>query len=255
MSTECKPFRIVYEFNFPGGARKNFSMDFDPVTHALIAKTNYKTIPSWTSLEFRKCNLCPLDSEVVSFCPVAFNISGVMTSFGPHVSTEKCFVRCLTFQRSYSRTSDVMSGLASILSLIVFSSPCPYLENLRSLARFHLPFFTPEESLVRIISFYLLSQYFVHKKSGKPDWDLKKLNESFVWLKMIQEGMMARTKGRFEGDACVNALHSFHVMIQFISFEIESSLECIETFFGASDFDSESIIPFDAFQSALKKKV
>lgn len=245
MTTECKPFRTIYEFNFPGGSKKTFTMDFDPVSHELLSKLNFRVIPGWTSLEYRKCPECPLDSEVFSYCPVAYNISGVMTSFGSLVSTEKCFVRCITYQRSYSRMTDVMTGLSSILSLIVFSSPCPYLEGMRPLARFHLPFFTPEESLVRVVSFHLLSQYFVHKKGGVPDHGLKKLNESFISLKMIQEGMMARTRGMFIGDACVNALHSFHVMIQFIGYELESVLECLEPFFGTFSPVYDDIIPFD----------
>ncbi|WP_027357803.1 DUF6901 family protein [Desulforegula conservatrix] len=231
MSTDCKPFRVVYEFNFAGGAKKSFSMDFTHDTYEIIVRRNYKDIPEWAKLEYRKCPKCPVDPETVAYCPVAFNISGLMHSFGSMVSTEKCFVRCVTYQRSYSKMTDVMSGLASALSLITLSSPCPYLAPFRSLARFHMPFFTPEESLVRTISFYLLSQYFTKKNCGSPDWKLEKLDKAFEYLKMLQDGMMSRTKGVFEGDACVNAMHSFHVMIEFISFEIESSLECLESFF------------------------
>lgn len=248
MSTDCKPFRVIYEFNFAGGAKKTFSMDFTHETHEIIVRGNYKDIPEWANLEYRKCPKCPLDPEMVTFCPVAFNISRLMHSFGPMVSTEKCFVRCVTYQRSYSKMTDVMSGLTSALSLVTLSSPCPYLLPLRSLARFHMPFFTPEESLVRTISFYLLSQYFTKKKGGSPDWELEKLNKIFGFLKMVQEGMMSRTKDVFEGDACVNALHSFHVMIEFISFEIESAVECLESYFYHGQSGSVDPMSLDSFR-------
>lgn len=231
MSTDCKPFRIVYEFNFPGGARKSFSLDFNPENHEVINKTRMTDIPGWASLEYKKCPECSLDPETNLFCPVALNMSGMLQSFSQMVSTEKCFVRCTTFQRSYSKMTDVMSGLASALSVIILSSPCPFLVHARPMARFHLPFFTPEESIVRMISFYLLSQYFALKKGKNPDWQLEKLNRSFAGLTMVQEWMMERIKGIFAGDACINALHTFHVMVQFISFEIESSLECLESYF------------------------
>jgi len=254
MSTDCKPFRVIYEFNFPGGEKKVFSMDFSHETHEIIVRRNYRDIPGWASLEYRKCPKCPLDSESIAFCPVAFNISGLMKTFGPVVSTEKCFVRCVTHQRSYSKMTDVMSGLTSVLSLIILSSPCPYLLPIRPLARFHLPFFTPEESLARTISFYLLSQYFAKKRGDVPDWELEKLNKSFELLKMVQDGMMSRTKGFFEGDACVNALHSFHVMIEFISFEIDSAIECLESSFCQGQAGSIAPIFLDPFSSPLMRK-
>lgn len=231
MSTDCKPFRITYEFNFPGGGRKSFSMDFNPENHEIIYRKKTGLIPGWASLEYKKCPECSLDPETEPYCPVALNMCEVLHSFSQMISTEKCFVRCTTFQRSYSKMTDVMSGLSSALAVIILSSPCPFLVHARPMARFHLPFFTPEESIVRMISFYLLSQYFVLKKGEKPDWGLEKLNRSFTGLTMVQEGMMERVKGAFAGDACINALHTFHVLVQFISFEIESSLECLEHYF------------------------
>lgn len=255
MSTDCKPFRVIYEFNFPGGEKKLFSMDFNHETHEIIVKRSYRDIPDWASLEYKKCPKCPLDSETIAFCPVAFNISGLMKTFGPMVSTEKCFVRCVTYQRSYSKMTDVMTGLTSALSLVTLSSPCPYLLPLRPMARFHMPFFTPEESLARTISFYLLSQYFVNKRGDAPDWELEKLNKAFEFLKMVQEGMMNRTKGAFKGDACVNALHSFHVMIEFISFEIDSAIECLESFFCQGQPGSGDPMSLDPFSALLLQKL
>lgn len=247
MSTDCKPFRIIYEFNFAGGIKKAFTMDFDPETHEFIARRNSGYISDWARLEYKKCPECPLDAERIAFCPVAFNISGILNFFSPMTSTERCFVRCITYQRTYSKTTDSMSALSSALAPIIFSSPCPFLVHVRPLARFHLPFFTPEESLVRSISFYLLSQYFVSRKKKKPDWDLAGLNLLFDKLKMVQSGMMRRSKNIFEGDACINAIHSFHVMLEFVAFEIDSAVECLESSFYSSKayrISEDSLKPF-----------
>jgi len=60
--------------------------------------------------------------------------------------------------------------------------------------------------LSRILSTYLLAQYFRQKKGLEPDWALKNLKEIYENIRILNRAIKKRLKKVGEGDANVNAL-------------------------------------------------
>ena len=116
--------------------------------------------PDWTYLADHQCSCCALDKKNVTHCPIAVNISELVTAFKDMVSHESCNVSCITAERTVTKNTLVQDGLSSIMGIIMATSGCPTMDILKPMARFHLPFATVDEAMFRSISVYLLRQYF-----------------------------------------------------------------------------------------------
>lgn len=80
-----------------------------------------------------------------------------------------------TEDRAYLKVASLQEGLQGIFGLIMATSGCPHMDFLKPMARFHMPFSSSIETMVRTTSLYLLKQYF-NLKDGKPaDFLLKGL--------------------------------------------------------------------------------
>ena len=86
------------------------------------------------------------------------------------------------------------------------------------MARFHLPFATSEETIVRSISFHLLRQYLELKKGHRPDMDLAELDEQYKKIEKVNLGILGRIRTTsLSGDSDANAiihLHSFTTLLE-----------------------------------------
>lgn len=89
------------------------------------------------------------------------------------------------------------------------------------MAYFHLPFSSVEETSVRSTSLYLLKQYYVWKAGGKPDWDLEKLNQHYLDVRQVNQGILKRLRSLSKkGDADLNAL----VILDDFAFNLDMSI-------------------------------
>ena len=86
------------------------------------------------------------------------------------------------------------------------TSGCPVLDKLRPLVRTHLPFATLEETTYRVISMYLLAQYFLHQGGREPDWTLKGLPKIYEEIQTVNRCFNERISSVQIGDAASNAL-------------------------------------------------
>jgi len=80
------------------------------------------------------------------------------------------------------------------------------MEKLKPMVRYHLPFATEEETVYRVLSMYLLSQYFLQKRGIKPDWEMKKLVEVYRDVELVNRGLCKRISNSTTEDGCVNAV-------------------------------------------------
>jgi hypothetical protein len=78
---------------------------------------------------------------------------------------------------------------------------------------------------------YLLGQYFVHRKHGEPDLDLKRLDEHFDRVRQVDECLLARIRSVSKKDADDNALVALHAMADILSMQIEYKLKNLEYLF------------------------
>jgi len=224
-------YHLRYEFRFDKGTVELFDIPVDSKS-LLLLWPRLERPPAWTKLEYKQCLCCTLEKEAEPYCPVAENVSKVVSHFTSIISHARCIVSCKTPERTYLKKTSVMEGLSSVLGIIIATSRCPIMEMFRPMARFHLPFSTVEETLIRSTSFYLLRQYFKHNKKKAPDFNLNHLQEHYKKLKLLNESLLARINGLKGQDSDKNALLVFHSISEILALEIETHLQSIEYLFS-----------------------
>jgi hypothetical protein len=226
---------ILYRLHFRDGSERAYKIELDKKTFALQEPEN-STYPDWCKLENAKCEHCPLSSEEHEYCPVARNLSDIVNFFKDRVSYEEVEITVATRERTYSKKTSLQVGLFSMFGLIMSTSACPHMDFLKPMARFHLPFSSTEETLFRVTSMHLLSQYFKEDKKGRGDFSFKQLEILYKNISQINRGMLNRISGLSSGDATVNSisiLESFGQMLQMdIMFDLSKVSEIFE---GNSD--------------------
>jgi len=196
---------INYHFTFKDNVKAIFSINLRLRDLSYIPE-NSKPKPSWTRLAYNQCENCPLKADQHPYCPVALNLSDIITKFRDLKSYEKVLLRVETPERVYEKETPLQHGLGSLIGIIMVTSGCPIMHILRPMVRFHLPFATIEETVYRSISCYLLSQYFRSKKGKNPDWNLTGLAGAYNDIQMVNMGMTDRLRSISEEDANANAI-------------------------------------------------
>lgn len=218
-----------YCFDFPNGTKKRFLIRLDGKT--LLLKSTVHTRPDWTVLSYHQCSCCALDNKTVSHCPIAVNISELVTAFKDIVSHEACSVSCITTERVVSKNTLVQDGLSSIMGIIMATSGCPTMDILKPMARFHLPFATVDEAMFRSVSVYLLRQYFTHQQGGTSDFFLKNVKSYYHEIEKVNNGILNRIKHASRLDADRNAIVILNALAQILHMEIEDDFRSLRTLF------------------------
>jgi len=110
--------------------------------------------PEWTELDFHQCSNCPLDKNTHSHCPASLDIKDIASRFSALMSHGEVDVTVITVERDYFKRCDVQTALSSLFGLVLATSACPILAELKSMAIFHLPFASLEETIFRTVGFY-----------------------------------------------------------------------------------------------------
>jgi hypothetical protein len=210
---------VEYEFTLADGRVHRFVVGGDdpgPTTSEL---------PPWTLLTFHQCSNCPLSSETSPRCPAAVDVFRIAERFADKLSYERVHVRVQRGGRTYEIDCDVQTALGSLLGLVMASSGCPILGQLRGLARFHLPFAEFEETLFRTVSLYLLRQYFVARDGGVPDFELAGLAALYDDLQQVNRAFKRRIEGVSPRDASINAVTLLFSLSALVSLSLEGGLD------------------------------
>jgi hypothetical protein len=136
-----------------------------------------------------------------------------------------------TAERTYRKQLALQDGLFGLFGLIMATSDCPFLEFLRPMARFHLPFSNLTETMVRATSFYLLKQYFVAKNGGTPDFELKELRKHYDLLEEVNRGMIERIHSISAADAETNSIVILDTLAQLLSNQLNNKLSDLDSIF------------------------
>lgn len=222
-----KPLSFHYIFKFIDGTSRGFEVSLDPRTLNRIGP-EAQTYPEWTALAFSRCENCPLDARQHEFCPIAVAVSGIVDAFKDHLSYENAYVLVMTAQRDISKNTTVEEGLSSLLGIYMVTSGCPVMEKLKPLVRYHLPFATLHETVVRVTSMYLLIQYFLKRRGKKPDWELKKLEAIYEGVMKVNAGMSLRFKNAAKSDANMTAISTLNKLASLVPFVITDTMDEIE---------------------------
>jgi len=225
---------IEYIFSFDSGKPSlSYTILLDRTT--LIAQPqSWSGEEPWTLLSYHRCSICPLDERKVRNCPIAFNISGLVESFGDMISYEEVDITVKVAERTYVKRVSVQHGLRSILGIYMASSGCPHMNILKPMVRFHLPFASMDETIFRHVATYLLSQYFEHTGGKRPDMDLENLKRRNDLVDQVNRGICRRIEGIADGDANRNALVLLNAIGQILKFDIEEKLNRLRYLFVSS---------------------
>lgn len=221
-----------YKFKFRNGEEKEFIVNLDNRTLNLI-QTVRAFYPEWTELKFFKCPHCSLDGSKNRFCPVAVSLCDLVNSFRNSKSYEEAEVCIETMERKYIKTTRLQEGLSSLIGIYMVTSGCPIMEKLKPMVRYHLPFATGKETTYRVLSMYLVAQYFLYRRGKNPDWKMKNLVTIYEDIRIINRNFSKRLSGAISKDASVNALVTLDCFAQFVTFSItEDMLDEMEMMFN-----------------------
>lgn len=212
-----------YKFSFDNGEKKEFDIVLNESSLEIITEP-HREIPEWAKLDYFPCENCPLIGKV-EYCPVAVNLANFVESFQDIVSYENATMSVETLERTYVKETSVQKGLSSVIGIVMVTSNCPVMDELRPMTRFHLPFATTKETLFRAISYYLTRQYFVMMEGKEPDWKLEKLIEIYKEVSVVNLGISKRIAQASQKDANVNAIVILHSFGDSIGFFIENGLK------------------------------
>ena len=222
--------KIVYDFSFPDGGAKSYTVALDRSTLTLLPAV-HDLPPAWARLENHQCGHCPLKPAEHPYCPVATNLSSLVEFFKDKASCSEATVTVTTEERTYVKQIPLQRGIFGIFGLVMATSSCPYMDFLKPMARFHLPFSTAEETIVRSVSMYLLHQYFVAKRGGAPDLGLEQLETYYENIQKVNDGILERIKGVVQNDADLNAIIILQGFADLLTMAISKDLSKIEPLF------------------------
>ncbi|MBF0206590.1 MAG: hypothetical protein HQK53_06845 [Oligoflexia bacterium] len=218
--------------------KKNFLYQINIDEDTLTYRSKKDSGPEWTKLEYFKCANCPFTPNDHPFCPVALNLAELVDSFKTMYSYEKAKVYVKTAERVYCKYTDLQTGLLSAFGAIMACSGCPHCEIFRPLVRFHLPFASFEETIFRMVSMFIISEYFgsagisTNSSTIKNDIDsssisisaiLRKLKEKYEKIEMVNAGMLERINKFVHTDANKNAFVGLNNFAQIFSIEYDSN--------------------------------
>src|SRR3989339_267458 len=162
--------KYIYKFKLKNGKEKDFEVRLDRNTLNMMYEPK-ESYPRWTELVSFKCPNCPLDEKTVKYCPVITKLFDVIEFFKDSISHEEIDLYVESEDRTYLKKTSLQNGLNALFGIIMPTSGCPNFDKLKPMVRFHLPFTSLEETSFRMMSMYLLAQYFVYKNGGAPDWE------------------------------------------------------------------------------------
>ena len=222
---------IDYQYAFDDGLKKCFTMALDPKSLALLSPRPDHP-PAWTELAYQRCEDCPLAEDTVSHCPIALNLSTIVGEFGDFFAYQSVRVEVTTAQRSYLKETTIQEGLSSLLGIVMTTSGCPLMEPLKPMVRFHLPFATLEETYFRMISTWLMAQFFIFRQGGTPDLSLEGIEKVYAKVTQVNRCIAERLRHNVEKDANLNALVNLDFFAAMAPMAIEDVVAELEPYFS-----------------------
>lgn len=232
MSNQQNHIKIGYSYRFKNGSVKAFDMSLERKTLGLISEI-HPDPPIWTKLYHNRCTNCSLNEESNKYCPVALNLAYIVDEFKDSFSHETVRVTVITNEREYSKETSLQEGLSSLLGIVMVTSGCPVMERLKPMVRFHLPFATLEETVFRMVSMYLIAQYFLKQNGIPADWKLDGLNKIYSEVNQVNRDFAKRLSDAAKKDANVNALVNLDCFAVMVPLTAEKMLNEIEDYFSA----------------------
>ncbi len=226
------PIRIEYRYRFSNGTEKKFLLSLEAGTLGLMLERRPDP-PLWTLLNHKKCENCPLDEKNNPYCPVALNFAEIAETFKDMLSYEQVSVTVVTDERTFAKDTTIQQGLSPLVGIIMTTSGCPVMEHLKPMVRFHLPFATLQETIFRMVSMYLLVQYYRHEDGKPTEWGLEGLKKAYAEVSIVNRDFAIRLRDAAKKDANINALVNLDCFAAMLPLAAEDTLHAIKPYFSA----------------------
>lgn len=178
-----------------------------------------------------RCPNCTLP-ETEIYCPLAIHLCGIIGLFGNFFSYDKVDLLISTEEREYNKITSMQSAISSFMGVIMVSSGCPIMGRLKPMVKFHLPFSTLEETQYRVLSIYLLAQYFKWENGQEADWEMKELTVIYEDNRTVNLNISKKIADQGMKDACVNSVVILNNFADYISLNLDdNTLQEIERLF------------------------
>ncbi len=223
---------ITFTFAFANGSRKVFPLVLDKADLSLRTKQP-TDLPLWVLLSYHQCGNCPLDATKVPYCPVAAGLSGVVEEFKDFISHEKARVTVAVEERIYAKDATVQQGLTPLIGIIMTTTGCPVMAQLKPMVRFHLPFASLTETIFRMSSMFLMAQFLRSREGKSAVWSLDGLTQVYVEVGKVNRDFAQRLRVAAKKDANVNALVNLDCFAQMVPLAAEDTLNEIRPYFEA----------------------
>jgi len=228
-----KVISFQYIFRFAYELERKIDVKLDKKTLNLI-QIRQASYPKWAELKFFKCPNCSLDEDQHVFCPIAINLVSLVELFRDMISYEEVELLIQSEERGYIKHTTLQQGISSLVGIYMVTSGCPIMEKLKPMVQYHLPFATLRETQYRVISMYLLAQYFLYRRGKKPDWELKNLVKIYDDIQIVNKSFFQRIAHIKIKDATLNALIKLDMFAKHISVLINRyALDEMECLFNA----------------------
>lgn len=223
---------ITYRFIFSDGLRHEVALhlradSLEPVgwkpTHP----------PSWTALEFHRCNNCPLQPDKNPYCPAALHLARLVDDVNAFDPAEPIMLEVVTADRTFRQSTTVQRALGSLIGLLISVSGCPQAAVFRPIARFHLPLASEEETIFRAMAACLLGQMFRDRAGLPVRWTPAVLAEIYSNLEIVNTRLAERLRAGGQPDAIVRPLREWDAFSGIFPLRIEEVLGRIEPLFAA----------------------
>jgi hypothetical protein len=219
---------IEYTFTLEDGKVLTYHVDFNRPRDKILDPAQH---PVWTQLTFHQCPNCPLFENEYSHCPAAIDAHEIVTGFNEILSCKAASITVKTPEREYFKFTDAQTGLRALIGFVMASSACPILSTMRGMAYFHLPFASMDDTVYRMVSSYLLRQYFQYKKGQPPDLELDGLKKYFQEVQAVNYNFLERIRAGCEADSNLNVLATLFTIASMLSLSLERHLKEIQHLF------------------------
>ncbi len=223
---------IEYKFKLPDKSEELFNLHLDPATGEIVGPLS-NDLPEWTRLGFQQCPNCPYETGGRTHCPAAVCIADVVRGFKGLFSYDIIEVEIITNERRLVQQTSAQRGISSLMGLLIAASGCPRSAFFKPMARFHLPFSEPEETMYRATTMYLLAQYFRQQENQAYDPSLEGLAEIYRNMQIINTALAERIRAASEADSSVNALVMLDMHAKTAFYIIEEFLVKLRPMFSA----------------------
>ena len=225
-----KTMTIQYRIRMPDSREEVFDLVMDEENLELVGNIQQDK-PEWARLDYHQCSHCPLTRETHPYCPVAENLSPVVSRFSAILSHDEIYLLVITKERRISQHTTAQKGISALMGLVMATSGCPHTVFFKPMARFHLPLASTEETIYRATSMYMLAQYFLKNKEEVVDLAFDGLKEIYHNMQLLNTAFAERLRDATEKDSSINAIVNLDMYAKAMPYVIEDALEEIRYLF------------------------